>query len=211
MVQSGGGRLRFRATRQRGAAQLSALSVTGAQMRMAEFVQSLPPVTRRVVVTAWGASFIVAIFGLVPAWVAGVNDELGWPQWRTTAGQALGVLLFLGGLGLVVYCSRLFARIGKGTPVPIAPPTELVVSGLYRFTRNPIYVAQVAILSSYFCYFGELALLLYSGVWALLVQGFVVWVEEPDLRSRFGESYLEYTRQVPRWVGIPARRRKRAA
>jgi protein-S-isoprenylcysteine O-methyltransferase Ste14 len=186
---------------------LAAIHWAALHVGIAEFVQSLPPVTRRVVVTAWGAVFIVAIFGLVPAWVADVNDELDWPRWRTSAGQTLGVLLFLGGLGLAVYCSRLFARIGKGTPVPIAPPTELVVSGLYRFTRNPIYVAQVAILSSYFCYSGELALLLYSGVWALLVQGFVVWIEEPDLRRRFGDSYLEYTREVPRWVGIPARRR----
>jgi protein-S-isoprenylcysteine O-methyltransferase Ste14 len=178
---------------------------------ISEFVQSLPPVTRRVVVAAWGSAFIVAIFGLVPGWVADLNDELGWPRWRTTAGQALGGVLFLGGLGLAVYCSRLFARIGKGTPVPIAPPTQLVVAGLYRFTRNPIYVGQVAILLGYFCYFGELALLLYAGVWALLVQGFVVWVEEPDLRRRFGEPYLEYTREVPRWAGIPTRRRIRWA
>ena len=92
------------------------------------------------------------------------------------------------GLGAAGYCSRLFARIGKGTPFPIAPPKELVVLGLYRFTRNPIYVAQVAILLSYFCYSGELALLLYSAVWALLVQGFIVWVEEPGLRNRFGEA-----------------------
>ncbi len=180
-------------------------------MAIAEFVQSLPPVARRIFVTAWGGVFIVASFGLVPVWVAEVNEDLGWPRWRTGAGQALGIVLFLAGLGLVAYCSRLFARIGRGTPVPIAPPTQLVVSGLYRFTRNPIYVAQVAILFSYFCYFGELALLLYSGVWALLVQAFVVWVEEPGLRSRFGEAYLEYAREVPRWVGVPARFRKRAA
>ncbi len=181
------------------------------QVGITEFVQSLPPVARRAFVATWGAAFIVVIFGLVPGWVAEVNHELGWPQWRTTAGQAIGVMLFIGGLSLAAYCSRLFARIGKGTPVPIAPPTELVISGLYRFTRNPIYVAQVTILLSYFWYSGELALLLYSGVWALLVQGFIVWVEEPDLRNRFGEDYLEYTREVPRWVSVPARRRKRAA
>ena len=180
-------------------------------MRIAEIVQSLPPATRRVVVTAWGAAFLIGVFGLLPAWLADVNDELGWPQWRTTAGRAIGVTLFLGGLGLALYCSRLFARIGKGTPVPIAPPSELVVSGLYRFTRNPIYVAQVAILLSYFGYSGELTLLLYSGVWALLVQCFIVWVEEPDLRNRFGEAYVEYVREVPRWLGPRARRRKRAA
>ena len=133
-----------------------------------------------------------------------------WPRWNTTAGQVMGATLFLMSLALVIYCSRLFAVIGRGTPVPIAPPSELVVSGLYRFTRNPIYVAQVAIMLSYFLYFGELGLLLYTGIWLLLVQGFIVCVEEPDLRKRFGTPYIEYTRDVPRWVSIPARRRERA-
>jgi protein-S-isoprenylcysteine O-methyltransferase Ste14 len=173
-------------------------------------LESLPPLVRRIIAGCWGAIFIVVIFGLIPRWVADLNHELGWPQWKTTAGQVMGVTLFLASLGLVIYCSRLFSRIGKGTPVPIDPPRELVVSGLYRFTRNPIYVGQVAILLSYFLYSGELGLLLYAGAWLLLVQGFIVWVEEPGLRRRFGAAYLEYTRTVPRWVGTPARRQKRA-
>jgi protein-S-isoprenylcysteine O-methyltransferase Ste14 len=178
---------------------------------MTVFLESLPPPARRIVVATWVVAFIIVIFGLVPGWVADVNEELGWPRWRTAIGQVIGVALFLAGSGVVLYCSRLFARIGKGTPVPIAPPRELVVSGLYRVTRNPIYVAQVAILLSYFCYSGELALLVYAGVWVLLLQGFIVWVEEPGLRDRFGEAYVEYTRAVPRWLGISARRRERAA
>ena len=123
----------------------------------------------------------------------------------------MGVVLFLAALGLVLYCSQLFARIGKGTPVPIAPPRELVVSGLYRFSRNPIYVAQVAILLSYFCYSGELTLLLYSGAWALLVQTFIVRIEEPGLRKRFGDAYVRYTHEIPRWLGRRARYAQRSA
>jgi protein-S-isoprenylcysteine O-methyltransferase Ste14 len=167
----------------------------------------LPPLARRVFVAAWGLTFIVVVFGLVPGWAADLNEELGWPRWQSTTGQVAGVTLFVMGLALSLYCSRLFSRIGKGTPIPIAPPTQLVVSGLYRFTRNPIYVAQVSVLLSYFSYSGELALLLYAGVWALFVQGFIVRVEEPGLRQRFGEAYLDYTHEVPRWVGVPARRK----
>lgn len=176
---------------------------------MARFLESMPSVLRRVVAALWGATFLVVVFVLFPAWVADLNNQHGWPRLKSPAVQAIGVVLFLGGLGLAFYCSRLFLSVGKGTPVPIDPPRELVVSGLYRFTRNPIYVAQVAILLSYFLYSGEVALLAYAGVWALLVHGFVVWVEEPDLHSRFGAAYLQYTRKVPRWLGI--RRQKRAA
>ena len=118
----------------------------------------------------------------------------------------MGMSMFFGGLALFVYCSRLFARIGRGTPIPFDPPRKLVISGLYRFTRNPIYVAQVAILLSYFLYFGQLALLGHAVAWALLVQGWVVRVEEPGLRQRFGAAYVTYTQEVPRWIGIPRKR-----
>lgn len=168
---------------------------------MRQFLESLPPVLRHVVVALWGASFILVGFVLAPSWAADFNHEHDWLRWRSPAGRGIGVALVLGGIALSVYCSRLFQRLGKGTPVPIDPPRELVVAGLYRFTRNPIYVAQVAVLLGYFFYSGEIALLAYAGFWALLVQAFVVWVEEPDLGRRFGEAYLQYTRDVPRWLG----------
>jgi len=178
---------------------------------MAAFLDSLPPVLRRAIVAVWAAAFLGVVFVVLPREVAAWNRELGWPRWETAFGRAAGALLFAGGLGLSLYCSRLFARLGKGTPVPIDPPKELVASGLYRFSRNPIYVAQVSILVSYFLYSGELALLGYAAVWALLVQAFVVWVEEPGLRRRFGVSYDRYTREVPRWIGIRSRRRQDVA
>jgi len=177
----------------------------------AAFLDSLPPVLRRLIAAVWGVTFIGVIFILLPHDAAEFNDQHHWPRWQSPIGQLAGVAVFLGGLGLSLYCSRLFARIGKGTPIPLDPPKELVVSGLYRFTRNPIYVAQVAVLLSYFLYFGQLALLGHAAAWALLVQGWVVWVEEPGLRKRFGAAYVSYTQDVPRWMGIPSQSRKRAA
>jgi protein-S-isoprenylcysteine O-methyltransferase Ste14 len=164
--------------------------------------QSLPSGIRRPITVVFAATFIVCLFGLLPQAAADLNRDLGWPRWQTQAGKVLGVALFLGSVGLILYCSRLFARLGKGTPVPINPPTELVVSGLFRFSRNPIYVGQVGVLLSYALYSGELALLLYALAWAAVVQCFVVWVEEPELRGRFGPAYEEYCRAVPRWVGV---------
>ena len=87
-------------------------------------LQSLPPGVRRLVVAVWGGTFIIVLFGLVPGWAAEQSRELGWPRWQGTAGKVVGVTLFLASFGLVLYCSRLFSSIGKGTPVPIDPPRE---------------------------------------------------------------------------------------
>jgi protein-S-isoprenylcysteine O-methyltransferase Ste14 len=176
-------------------------------MPLSRFLESLPPLPRRVFVAVWGATFIALLFGLMPMWAADLNHQLGWPEVTSGPGQVVGVGLFVAGVGVALHCSNLFARLGRGTPIPIDPPRELVVAGLYRLTRNPIYVAQVSVLASYFLYSGEVALLVYAAIWAALVQGFVVWVEEPGLKRRFGESYLRYMREVPRWIGIPKRRR----
>jgi protein-S-isoprenylcysteine O-methyltransferase Ste14 len=177
---------------------------------MAAFLDSLPPVLRRTITATWGVIFIGVVFVLLPREAAELNDQLDWPRWQVPIAKIVGVGLFAGGLGLSLYCSRLFARIGKGTPIPFDPPKELVATGLYRVTRNPIYVAQVAILISYFLYFGQLALMAHAAAWALLVEGWVVWVEEPELRRRFGAAYVGYTQEVPRWIGIPSRNRNRA-
>jgi len=171
-------------------------------------LQRMPTGVRRLATLAFGATFIICIFGLLPRSAAELNDELGWPRWDSATGRVLGVTLFAASVGLVLYCSRLFSRLGNGTPVPINPPTELVVAGIYRFTRNPIYVGQVGVLLGYFLYSGAFALLLYASAWAAAVQCFIVGVEEPELRRRFGSAYDDYCRAVPRWVG-PGRWRGR--
>ncbi len=179
-------------------------------MASPSFLESLPTGIRRLVTLIFGGTFIAFVFGVFPSSAADLNRELGWPRWQVPAGRVLGVVLFLGSVGLVLYCSRLFSRVGKGTPVPIQPPTELVVIGIYQFSRNPIYIGQVGVLLSYFSYSGELALLLYALTWAAFVQGFIHWLEEPELRRRFGPAYLEYCRAVPRWIAL-RQWRKRAA
>jgi len=92
--------------------------------------------------------------------------------------------------------------------VPTQPPTRLVVDGLYLYSRNPIFVADVAILLGLFLHRGELLLLLYAGLVTVVAHALVVLREEPELRRRFGEEYARYEHAVPRWIA-PLRRTPR--
>ena len=79
-----------------------------------------------------------------------LNQRLDWPRWHNPAGQIIGGGLMAGAVAVWLYCSRLFSRIGKGTPFINEPPKHLVTSGLYSHSRNPIYVAHVAFLLGWF-------------------------------------------------------------
>ncbi len=164
------------------------------------FLDALPMGLRRVLVYAWGTVFVGLVFFAAPAGLIEVNEEMGWPRWQSGAGRALGGLLAALGAGVTLYCSGVFLVLGKGTPVPIDPPKHLVVSGLYRFSRNPIYVAYVSILFGLFLFFGHLSLLAYTLLCTALIEFLIVVWEEPVLRRRFEEEYERYTRQVRRWI-----------
>jgi protein-S-isoprenylcysteine O-methyltransferase Ste14 len=93
-----------------------------------------------------------------------------------------------------------FAREGRGTLAPIDPPRFVVRGGAYRFTRNPMYVANLAILAGIAITFRSLAVAGWAGFMALTFHLFVISYEEPKLRDTFGESYEVYRREVPRWL-----------
>lgn len=151
---------------------------------------------------ALGAAVIGTAFGLLPFAVVRLNAALGWPRFESDAARLAGAALIAAGVALALYCSRLFARLGQGTPVPIEPPRQLVVAGAYRWSRNPIYVADVTILVGLFLHRGELARLLYAALFALAAHLVIVWREEPELRARFGADYERYMAEVPRWIGM---------
>ncbi|QPK65667.1 isoprenylcysteine carboxylmethyltransferase family protein [Methylomonas sp. LL1] len=104
-------------------------------------------------------------------------------------------------MGMVIYlrCAWDFAIEGLGTPAPIDPPKKLVVTGLYRRTRNPMYQGIVLLLLAECLLFVDSGLLIYASSIALVFHLFVVFYEEPVLGNRFGEAYNDYCRQVPRW------------
>jgi protein-S-isoprenylcysteine O-methyltransferase Ste14 len=92
---------------------------------------------------------------------------------------------------------------GQGTPAPFDPPKALVVTGPYRYVRNPMYAGDVLVLLGESLLFGMSALLAYTLVMLGVFHLFVVWYEEPNLRRQFGTAYEAYREAVPRW--IPAR------
>lgn len=119
----------------------------------------------------------------------------------------VGLFAIALGWGTLLRCAWDFARFGRGTPAPIDPPRRLVVQGLYRFVRNPMYVGVVTILLGEAVLFRSLSLLLYGTAWWVVFHLFVLLYEESTLRRMFGAEYDAYCRTVPRW--LPRWRRNR--
>ena len=108
-------------------------------------------------------------------------------------------MLAAGCLGLLDSFWR-FAMQGLGTPAPLLPPRTLVMSGLYRYVRNPMYCAVVAVILGQALLFGSPRLIVYGLVIWLAFHLFVLGYEEPRLRATFGERYAEFCRNVRRWI-----------
>lgn len=139
-----------------------------------------------------------SVAGLVPWWIT--HWEFRPPFFDLDATRAVGILLIVAGLpGLVDSFAR-FALQGLGTPAPIAPTRNLVVTGLYRHVRNPIYVALVVVILGQAVLFGDQRLLAYGALVWVAFHGFVVGYEEPTLIDSFGTEYEEFRANVPRWI-----------
>jgi protein-S-isoprenylcysteine O-methyltransferase Ste14 len=117
-----------------------------------------------------------------------------------TITQLMGLLCIAAGALLLAACIIEFARRGRGTLSPADPPQHLVVAGLYRYVRNPMYLSVTTIVLGEALWARSTALAVYWSVWFLSAHLFVVAYEEPILRARFGSSYDEYTRHVRRWI-----------
>ena len=134
------------------------------------------------------------VAGLVPwlisHWAAGPSVALAVP----------GAVFIAVGLIPLLDSFRRFAVEGLGTPAPVAPTRYLVVSGFYRFVRNPMYVGVVAVILGQALVFASLPLLLYGVAAWLAMHLFVVFYEEPKLRRSFGADYDAFRAAVPRWL-----------
>jgi len=118
------------------------------------------------------------------------------------SGVTFWLALALLGLGGAVYawCVWDFAVFGRGTPAPIDAPQRLVVRGLYRYTRNPIYVGALTVLAGWTVMFRATILPVYTVCVGLCFHAFVVFYEEPHLRRMFGAEYRNYCAKVGRWL-----------
>jgi len=142
--------------------------------------------------------FLVApgvVVGAVPWWVT---------RWELRPGpvavRVLGGLLLVVALPVLVSAFVRFVRDGLGTPAPVAPTERLVVSGAYRYVRNPMYLAVIGAILGQALLLGQTVLLGYGALVAVLTVSFVRLYEEPVLQQRFGETYEAYRRAVPGWL-----------
>ena len=157
---------------------------------------------RKVLAIVGSAVFLVIapgfVAGLAPWWISRWRLEtpfFGIPLFRLAG----GILIILGVIGLLDSFVR-FAVQGLGTPAPVFPTRRLVVTGLYRYVRNPMYVSVVSTILGQGLILGNVTLLEYGGLVWLLFHLFVLAYEEPTLRSSFGFEYKLFSTEVPRWI-----------
>jgi len=112
--------------------------------------------------------------------------------------RLLGILILAGSILLLLEAFARFALQGLGTPAPVSPTRYLVVTGFYRYVRNPMYVAVVGAILGQSMILGNLMLVLYAALGCLVSHLFVVTYEEPTLRRKFGDEYAEFCANVPR-------------
>lgn len=116
------------------------------------------------------------------------------------AGRWLGAALIVAGFCVVLEAQARFAWQGRGTPAPILPPERLVVSGFYRYVRNPMYVAVTAMTLGQALVFASPLLLAYAAALLALFHAFVRLYEEPALSRKFPADYPAFKASVPRWL-----------
>jgi protein-S-isoprenylcysteine O-methyltransferase Ste14 len=145
--------------------------------------------------------FTVLVPGSVGVYVPLYAFTRGAPT-RGLHSIAAVVLLCVGAL-IYLWCVWDFASFGRGTPAPIDPPRRLVVRGLYRYSRNPMYVGVLAVIFGWALLFASASIAAYGVIVAVCFHLFVVLYEEPHLHREFALSYAQYRARVPRWLGHP--------
>jgi len=156
---------------------------------------------RRSVAAAGTALFFAiapgVVAGLIPWWLTRWRLRGPLAAWAPMRIAGL-ILLILGAIVLVQAFAR-FVTEGRGTPAPVAPTDRLVVGGLYRYVRNPMYLAVVATITGQALALGQPGLLGYAAAVWVACAAFVRWYEEPVLARRFGADYEAYRGAVPAW------------
>lgn len=157
---------------------------------------------RKLTAVLGSAAFLViapGLFGVLIPW-AMTGWHLNEPMFGLEPTRWLGGVLTLLGGGILLDSFARFALEGRGTPAPIYPTATLVVSGAYRYVRNPMYLAVISLIAGQGLLFGSLALLVYAMAFGLTTHLFVRLYEEPTLRETYGTQYDVYSAKVRRWV-----------
>jgi protein-S-isoprenylcysteine O-methyltransferase Ste14 len=145
---------------------------------------------------------LAAFFILVWIWLAKYVKSLDAAIGLTPPDRLrpVGWILALAGGALGLVCVWLFVTVGRGTPAPFDPPKVFVATGPYRYVRNPMYLSAVLVLIGAGLIIRSASILILAVLFWSLAHLMVLYYEEPGLVKRFGDSYIEYTRQVHRWL-----------
>jgi protein-S-isoprenylcysteine O-methyltransferase Ste14 len=174
-------------------------------MKVREALQrAIRPSTTRSTAALWGKSllnavlffaiFMVGLPALAHYLLPGALPLPRGPRlWLAGALALVGIAAWIG-------CLDTFSRQGRGTPLPADAPRQLVTTGLFRRIRNPIMAAELLVIWAVALYLASVGALLYAVAMSIGAHLAVVYVEEPELRKRFGASYEAYCRSVPRWI-----------
>ena len=140
----------------------------------------------------------IFLWGWIAMGVRAYDRQIGlvMPAWTPLPGI---ILVIAGGL-LTLLCVGTFVGRGKGTAAPFDAPRQFVATGPYRYVRNPMYIGAWFVLIGFGFLECSVSIVVFSIVWILGAHAFVVFVEEPGLGARFGESYTEYKKSVSRWL-----------
>jgi protein-S-isoprenylcysteine O-methyltransferase Ste14 len=144
------------------------------------------------------------VFIVIPAIILQASGPIRWFCGKTFPESMIvvAVIFFLAcvGASVALWAVLLFYNLGNGTPVPWAPPKHLIVKGSYANVRNPMIMAALAILLAETLLFGSIGILIWAGVLRELNTLYIALIEEPGLKNRFGDEYVEYSKKVARWV-----------
>jgi protein-S-isoprenylcysteine O-methyltransferase Ste14 len=154
---------------------------------------------RRDVAAAGSAVF----FAIAPGIIAGFGPYAitGWRMAGPWGGlEIAGAAITAIGTAFLIVAFARFVMEGAGTPAPVAPPERLVVGGLYRHVRNPMYLAVLTAILGQALLFRAPGVVAYAAIIALAFAAFVKLYEEPTLLHRYGAQYEAYRRAVPAWL-----------
>jgi len=155
-------------------------------------------------IKAFFGTLIFLIFGLFVFLIWIPNDIISSPN--HTLLFDIGVFRYVGivpiVVGVVIYfwCSSIFVFIGKSTPYPFDQTKKILITGLYRFVRNPMYIAGILVLIGEVMLFQSKGLFIYCLAMFGVINLYVPFVEEPHLLKKFGGTYKQYRKSVPRWI-----------
>jgi len=156
---------------------------------------------QKIITSFWQCVFLGFIFVGFPIVAIYFNGYLNLPVVQNIYIQSIGMILCFFSTGIVTTLAAQHIQTGRSTWLPVVEkPKKLIAQGFYNNTRNPMYLVETVFFIGIACLFGHILLLGYTFLFFLATHILIVFVEEPELKKKFGASYAAYTKRVPRWI-----------